>query len=68
MTTIVETLLPQLTTGSNATNPRLIQAAHDAHRPGKFVATSYALYRIVRLLPSLIPPLWPTLPINVTLP
>lgn len=49
----------------------LIKAAHDAHKAGKIVATSYALYRLdrlVRLIPSLGPPLWPTLPVNVAVP
>jgi hypothetical protein len=30
--------------------------------------TIYIAYRIIRILPSLAPPLWPTLPANLTLP
>lgn len=50
------------------TNPKLVRAAHDAYQAGRVLATSYALYRIIRLLPSLLPPLWPTLPANVAIP
>jgi Toxin with a conserved tryptophan and TIP tripeptide motif len=33
------------------------------------VTAAYAAYRIARLLPSLaIPPLWPTIPLNVVIP
>jgi hypothetical protein len=32
------------------------------------VATGYIIYRVIRFLPSLAPPLWPTIPANVIIP
>lgn len=31
-------------------------------------STAYVVYRCLRMLPSLLPPLWPTIPANVVLP
>ena len=33
-----------------------------------FVGTSYLIYRIIRFIPSLIPPLWATIPLNAVTP
>jgi WTIP toxin of polymorphic toxin system component len=30
--------------------------------------TAYVIYRVVRMLPSLAPPLWETIPLNAALP
>lgn len=32
------------------------------------VGTAYVVYRVVRFLPSLLPPLWPTIPLNAAVP
>jgi hypothetical protein len=32
------------------------------------IAGGYVLYRVIRFLPSLLPPLWPTIPANVAIP
>jgi hypothetical protein len=32
------------------------------------VGTGYLIYRGIRMLPSLLPPLWPTIPLNVAIP
>ena len=32
------------------------------------LAVGYAIYRLIRFLPSLIPPAWPTIPVNLAIP
>jgi len=51
------------------------QVDHDGNAVAKRVAagaaaigTGYIIYRIIRFLPSLAPPLWPTIPANAIIP
>jgi hypothetical protein len=40
----------------------------EAAGAGAAVGVGYVIYRIVRMIPSLFPPLWPTIPENVAIP
>ena len=51
-----------------ATDPVQIRELHDLFNAGKLVAGSYLVYRLARLMPSLVPILWPTLPLNLATP
>ena len=47
---------------------RVYSLKNKVKRGGVMVGIGYLIYRGVRILPSLIPGLWPTLPINLVLP
>ena len=48
------------------TNPnKMVQVAKDI---ALTAGTAYVIYRIARLVPSLAPPLWPSLPANLAIP
>lgn len=40
----------------------------DVAKGAGIVAGGYIVYRVVRMLPSLIPVLWPTIPANLAIP
>lgn len=35
---------------------------------GATIGTGYIIYRVIRMIPSLAPPLWPKIPVNVVAP
>ncbi|MDE8564278.1 hypothetical protein PNH38_10355, partial [Anoxybacillus rupiensis] len=43
-------------------------AAKKAAKVGAAAGAGYIVYRGVRMAPSLLPPLWPTLPANLVIP
>ncbi len=49
-------------------NPTRSAMAELAAKVGISVAAAYVIYRIARMLPSLAPPLWPTIPANLAIP
>lgn len=45
-----------------------LDAAKAGALVGGGVTAGYVLYRVVRMIPSLFPPLWETIPVNLAVP
>jgi hypothetical protein len=57
-----------LLTPPNPSDESARQMVESAALAGGGVALGYVVYRVIRFIPSLIPPLWPTLPANAAIP
>jgi hypothetical protein len=50
-----------------STTPARVDASTVA-KTGLTIGIGYAAYRLIRMIPSLFPPLWPTIPANAAIP
>jgi len=58
--------IPQTDPAVESSRPKVNVKAVEVAVGG--AATAYIIYRVVRMLPSLFPPLWPTIPVNAAIP
>lgn len=59
---------PPRQTPGRALTPEEQETIKKAAAGAAVVGTGYIIYRVVRFLPSLAPPLWPTIPANLAIP